>query len=125
MKYVWPVLVLLYGVPAAAQPARTPRSVADCEAIKSDLAYNACLASFGPKAGEASVRGSAGYDDAPSSIGPAPGRAASPGRRGGATRGGGREAASFDVISGRSRGVRNTPRVPPAISFGDTRARGR
>jgi hypothetical protein len=121
MRYVWPVLVLLYVVPAAAQPARTPRSVADCEAIKSDLAYNACLASFGPKAGEASVRGSAGYDDAPSSVGAAPGGGTAPGRRSAAKAASGRQAASFDVVGGRSRGPRNAPRVPPAISFGDAR----
>jgi hypothetical protein len=123
MKYVWPVLVLLYGVPAAAQPARAPRSVADCEVIKSDHAYNACLASFGPKAGEASVRGGAGYDDAPAAAA-APGVGTTAARRGAAGKpSGGRQAASFDVVSGRSRGSRNT-RIPPAISFGEAAARG-
>ncbi len=41
------LLVLLWSGPALA----APRSIAECESIKSDLAYNQCLASFGPAAG--------------------------------------------------------------------------
>ena len=36
------------GTPASAQTA--PRSMADCERLKNDLAYNQCLAMFGPAA---------------------------------------------------------------------------
>ncbi|SFL29618.1 hypothetical protein [Methylorubrum salsuginis] len=40
-------LLALVG-PAAAQGA--PRSMAECERLKNDLAYNQCLAMFGPPA---------------------------------------------------------------------------
>ncbi|KQO53698.1 MULTISPECIES: hypothetical protein [unclassified Methylobacterium] len=36
------------GTPASAQNA--PRSMAECERLKNDLAYNQCLAMFGPAA---------------------------------------------------------------------------
>src|SRR4051794_16922406 len=51
MKYLV-ALALFLSLPlaAAAQPA--PSSIADCERIKGDLAYNQCLAMFGPKVGE-------------------------------------------------------------------------
>ncbi len=39
----------------ATAAAAAPRSIDDCEAIKEPLAYNACLASFGPKRGERSA----------------------------------------------------------------------
>lgn len=41
-------LVLLAAGPALAQG--TPRSVGECERLKNDLAYNQCLAMFGPAA---------------------------------------------------------------------------
>ena len=50
MKRIVLVVLLILPFAAAAQPA--PKSIADCERIKADLAYNQCLASFGPKMGE-------------------------------------------------------------------------
>lgn len=41
-------LVALAAGPALAQG--TPRSVGECERLKNDLAYNQCLAMFGPAA---------------------------------------------------------------------------
>ena len=41
-------LVVLAAGPALAQG--TPRSVGECERLKNDLAYNQCLAMFGPAA---------------------------------------------------------------------------
>ncbi|MCJ2053145.1 hypothetical protein [Methylobacterium sp. J-070] len=43
-----PALVLLAPLPALAQG--TPRSIGECERLKNDLAYNQCLAMFGPAA---------------------------------------------------------------------------
>ena len=40
--------VLLASLPALAQG--TPRSIGECERLKNDLAYNQCLAMFGPAA---------------------------------------------------------------------------
>ena len=40
--------VLLAPLPALAQG--TPRSIIECERLKNDLAYNQCLAMFGPAA---------------------------------------------------------------------------
>ena len=48
-----PVLACLLVTMAAIGPAAaqgTPRSVSDCERLKNDLAYNQCLAMFGPAA---------------------------------------------------------------------------
>ncbi len=47
MRLPLAALALLLTTAALA----APRSIADCESIKSDLAYNQCLASFGPAAG--------------------------------------------------------------------------
>ena len=80
---------------AIAQPA--PKTIADCEKIKGDLAYNQCLANFGPKVGERRSRG--GYapaDDEETEAAPARrGRSRYVGR-------GGRQRAVFEV-GGRSR----------------------
>lgn len=80
--------LLLSVVPAMA----APRSVDDCEAIREPLAYNQCLASFGPRVGERRRVEGAGRA--------AP--AASVARRGGVrvTRDG-RKTMSFEVVSGR------------------------
>ena len=43
-----PVLLALALVPASALAA--PRSIGDCESLKNDLAFNQCLAMFGPEA---------------------------------------------------------------------------
>ena len=86
--------LLLGSSAAAAQPAPS-----DCESIRNDLAYNRCLASFGPKRGERTARDSADEADAPA--------ARATGRRAPVLRRDGRQAASFDVVSGRTaRGAR-------------------
>jgi hypothetical protein len=41
-------------LPGAALAQGKPRSIEDCEKIEEPLAYNACLASFGPRRGERS-----------------------------------------------------------------------
>jgi hypothetical protein len=97
MKY--PILVALLAFPCAAMAQPAPKSIADCEKIKGDLAYNQCLAGFGPKMGERPSRGAAAApadgDDEP---------VATRGRRGrsaGYARRGGRQRAVFEI--GRSR----------------------
>ena len=89
MKYLISSLLVLCPLAAFAQSPGGAKSVADCEGIKNDLVYNQCLASFGPKHGERRVGGGDGGDGdgAP--------------RRGRSARGG-RQAATFDVMSGRS-----------------------
>ena len=113
MKRIVLVLLLILPFGAAAQPA--PKSIADCERIKADLAYNQCLASFGPKMGErrSSRVAAPADDDAP---------VATRGRRGrsGYARRGGRQRASFEI--GRSR---QTLRVSPSWRGGASRRRGR
>jgi hypothetical protein len=59
-------LLLLAPLPAWAQS--TPRSIGECERLKNDLAYNQCLAMFGPAA--KNVAG--GYASADLSSMPAP-----------------------------------------------------
>ncbi|MCJ2013944.1 hypothetical protein [Methylobacterium sp. J-076] len=44
------VASILCVVPFAALAQGTPRSIGDCERLKNDLAYNQCLAMFGPAA---------------------------------------------------------------------------
>jgi hypothetical protein len=87
MKHLLICLSLLCPFAAMAQPS----SMADCERIKNDLAYNECLASFGPKRGEQPVRAAADEDEGPT--------ARAPGARGPVTRRGGRQTAVFDVVS--------------------------
>ena len=89
MKYLIVSLLVLCPLAAAAQSPGAAKSVADCENIKNDLAYNQCLASFGPKQGE---RAAGANDD---------GESWRQSRRGRSARGG-RQAATFDVVSGRS-----------------------
>src|SRR3954470_15876764 len=101
------VLGVLWLLPfaAAAQPA--PKSIADCERIKNDMAYNQCLASFGPKMGERAPRVQVGEDPESSVVE----RRATPGRQ--AVRGPrGRQSMSFDVVSGGSREVRREQASP-------------
>lgn len=87
MKYLVFGLMTLWPVAALAQPS----SLADCERIKNDHAYNQCLASFGPKQGERPAREEADQDEGPTVRSPTPRR-----------RGGGRQSAVFDVVSGRT-----------------------
>lgn len=90
MKYL--VLAVLLAFPAAAAAQAPPKSIAECERIKGDLAYNQCLSMFGPKVGERRSRGVASADD-----GDEP--AVTRGRRGrhGYSRRGGRQRAVFEV----------------------------
>ncbi|HVL71848.1 MAG TPA: hypothetical protein VM434_08190 [Beijerinckiaceae bacterium] len=88
------LLLVLLPATALAQDAR-PRSIADCEKIKADLAYNNCLASFGPKVGERAARVAAPGDE----DGPAV-RRSRRGSRAVRTRGG-RQRAAFEIRSGR------------------------
>jgi hypothetical protein len=108
MRTIALVLLLCAPTLAFAQPA--PKSIADCEKIKGDLAYNQCLANFGPKVGERRSRGvePADGDDEPAMTRGRRGRSSYAGR-------GGRQRAVFD-IGGRSR-----LRVSP--SWGRSRGR--
>ncbi len=97
MRFLATCLLLVCPLAAAAQPT-APASLSECERIKNDLAYNQCLASFGPKRGERPAREAADEE----SDGPVAG---TPGRRAPVVRRGGRQAAAFDVVSGRSDGA--------------------
>lgn len=59
-RYLIAVLFLATPLAAAAQTA--PKSIEDCESIKVDMAYNQCLASFGPKFGARPARVQVGQD---------------------------------------------------------------
>jgi hypothetical protein len=88
---------VLCPLAAFAQSPGSAKSVDDCEGIKNDMVYNQCLASFGPKQGERRAMGGDDGDGPP--------------RRGRSARGG-RQAATFDVLSGRSsRKARAEPHV--------------
>lgn len=98
MKYLFTWLLLLCPLAAAAQSSSPTASVSDCERIKNDLAYNQCLASFGPKRGERAARAIVEDDGEPT--------ARRSGRGGRSARRGGRQGATFDVMTGR-RGARS------------------
>ena len=112
MKHLLTCLLLLCPLAAAAQSQETPRSESDCERIKSDLAYDQCLASFGPKRGERGAGGAVvGEDDE----GPAVTRS-EPGGRAVRRARGGRQAATFDVVSGRRGATRAPGRSAPVAT---------
>lgn len=113
MKYL--VLLALVAFPAAALAQPAPKSIADCEKIRGDLAYNQCLAMFGPKVGERRSRGVAPADE-----GEEP--AVAQGRRGryGYARRGGRQRAAFEIGARRS-----SLRVSPAWQSRASRSRRR
>jgi hypothetical protein len=104
MKYLVALPLLAWPLAAAAEP----RSIADCEKVKGDLAYNQCLASFGPSVRSGAARSSAGEVD------PGDGAQAQEPRSGalGGARGsygsqvvrrpGGRQSMSFDIVGGGS-----------------------
>ncbi|MDP4003045.1 hypothetical protein [Methylobacterium sp. NEAU K] len=48
LKHLAALALLVAPLPVLAQG--TPRSIAECERLKNDLAYNQCLAMFGPAA---------------------------------------------------------------------------
>src|SRR5690242_7410765 len=102
MKYLVALLLLAWPLAAAAEP----QSIADCEKIKGDLAYNQCLASFGPPARSGAAHSSAGEIDAHDQE-PEPQHGAAP-RRGRVSYGrqaedtygrrrGGRQRMSFEI----------------------------
>src|SRR3954451_10229025 len=108
MKRIVLVVLLILPFAAAAQPA--PKSIADCEKIKNDLAYNQCLASFGPKMGERAPRVHVGEDPESSVTEQA---TTSRGRRN--VRGSrGRQSMSFDVVTDGAKEVKrgNVSRKP-------------
>ncbi|NEU12519.1 hypothetical protein G3T14_10265 [Methylobacterium sp. BTF04] len=112
------------SVSGAAWAQGAPRSMSECERLKNDLAYNQCLAMFGPAAknvggGEgSSASASASVATALAAIppglmatipqaeepGPQTGRGRH-GRRGRYSRHGGRQSASF-TVGGESRSYR-------------------
>lgn len=86
--------LILLAATAGAAAQGAPKSIDDCERIKVDLAYNQCLAAFGPRMGERAARIATPPDegeDAATSTAPA--------RRGVVVqRGkGGRKSASFTI----------------------------
>ena len=96
-----PLICLLFLLaPTLAFAQEQARSISDCEKIKADLAYNNCLASFGPKMGERRSRATAAPADADEE--PAVRRG---GRRSSFSGRGrrGRVSASFDVRGGEVR----------------------
>ena len=113
MKHLLAAVFLLAPLSAAAQ---SPRSIADCERVKNDLAYNQCLASFGPKVGQRAPRVGVGQDPE-SSVAETPSRGRTRVVRG---RRGGRQSASFDVVSSGSREVRRA-KVSRSRSYGTRR----
>lgn len=102
-------LLSLIGTAALAQS--TPRSVGECERLKNDLAYNQCLAMFGPAA--KNVAGGDGSGSGTPVVVPPPTPSAIAGmpaleepvvdetprrgRRSRYTRSSGRQSASFEV----------------------------
>jgi hypothetical protein len=113
MKYLALFALLVFPAAALAQPA--PKSIADCEKIRGDLAYNQCLSMFGPRVGERRSRGvaPADADDEP---------VVTRGRRGRSSyaRRGGRQRAVFEIGRGRS-----SLRVSPAWQGRASRSRSR
>ncbi|WP_449410804.1 hypothetical protein [Methylobacterium komagatae] len=67
MPYTRFVASILCLVPFAALAQGTPRSIGECERLKNDLAYNQCLAMFGPAAKNVA----AGYASADAAAAPA------------------------------------------------------
>ena len=112
------------GLSGAARAQGAPRSMAECERLKNDLAYNQCLAMFGPAArnvgggdGGAAASASASVATALAAIPPGlmatlppvdePAPRAGRGRHGRRySRRGGRQSASFSVGGGESRSHR-------------------
>ena len=101
LKHLAALVVLVAPFPALAQG--TPRSIGECERLKNDLAYNQCLAMFGPAA--KNVAG--GYASADAAAAPALAEALpqaedavenTPSRKGRyRSRRGGRQYASFST----------------------------
>lgn len=102
MRFTTAVLLAFFPMAAFAQ---TPTSVSDCERIQNALAYNECLASFGPKVGERRPRIAAGGGEYQA-------RSVRRRGRGGRTvlRGrGGRQSAVFEIRRGRATAQKARP----------------
>lgn len=94
----------------APQSALAQRSLADCDKLTNDDAYNRCLASFGPKRGQHVPSGSTAYPDAAD----APPRAGAPNAAQGSTtrasrNSGGRNASFRRNLRGNGHAVIITP----------------
>ena len=113
MKHLLVGLMLLAPLSAAAQ---SPNSIGDCEKVKNDMAYNQCLASFGPKVGQRAPRVGIGQD-------PVASVAETPSRRGSRVVRGrpGRQTATFTVVSGGAREVSRS-KVSRGRSYGTRRS---
>lgn len=111
--------LLLLGLAAAAAAQGTPRSVGECERLKNDLAYNQCLALFGPAAKNVAGGYAAGETPAAPAL-PAtaaatpraeePAEEARGGRRGRYRVRRGRQSAVFTAGSGEGRAYRHRRR---------------
>lgn len=94
----------------AAQAQGTPRSMSDCERLKNDLAYNQCLAMFGPAARNVAGTATPGAPASPVAAAATvaipqaeePELTTRPGRRGGYRARRGRQSVAFAVGEGRS-----------------------
>lgn len=101
-----PLICLLFLLaPTLALAQEQARSISDCEKIKADLAYNNCLASFGPKMGERRSRAAAPADADEEPAVQQSSRRSSSSRRGRR----GRVSASFSVRGGEVRQSRTRP----------------
>ena len=110
VAFLLPLGLLVGPFAGVAHAQAAPRSINDCERIKGDLAYNQCLAMFGPRA---NTRGASAESL------PAPGPQAAAretvqeprvkGRRGRYTRGGS-SRATFTVGRTSSRAYRRSRR---------------
>lgn len=99
VAFLLPLGLLLGPLAGVAHAQAAPRSINDCERIKGDLAYNGCLAMFGPRA---NVRG--GGDGAPSAAPPPNTQTAAAGEEVVPTRSYGRRGRSGRTMrQGRSR----------------------
>lgn len=113
----FPRALVLAGLALVASSASTlaqgtPRSVAECERLKNDLAYNQCLAMFGPPARNV-VGGFAAADSAAVAAIPQaeePAEEARPSRRGRYRARRGRQSAVFVAGSGEGRSYRHRRR---------------
>ena len=102
----------LPALPSSTLAQGTPRSVAECERLKNDLAYNQCLAMFGPPARNV-VGGFAAADSAALAAIPQaeePAEEARPARRGRYRVRRGRQTAVFTAGSGEGRFYRHRRR---------------
>lgn len=106
MRILLALFILACPTLALAQAGAAPRSIADCEKVKGDLAYNQCLASFGPRRGERAPRGPQPSPEQLQTEAPQGNTQQARRGRGGRAlaRRGGRQIIAFDTISGR-RGV--------------------